>query len=125
MSKLESTEQWEAQLRRGYLEIAVLGCLWDGSLYALEMLRKLEQAESGLTVTEGTIYPLLGRLRAEGIVNSTWVESQLGHPRRYYELTQEGRQRLLLLEERWTIHTRVLDTILRPLRRAKRIKSHG
>ncbi|MGA2711711.1 MAG: PadR family transcriptional regulator [Bryobacteraceae bacterium] len=63
----DSTGKWEVQLRNGCIELAVLASLWDGRLYGLEILRRLEYF-SGLTVSEGTIYPLLGRLAVAGWV---------------------------------------------------------
>ena len=73
--------------------MAILAALWDGKLYGLEILRRME-SDSDLIVTEGTIYPLLSRLKALGLVRSEWVESDAGHPRKYYALTPAGRHRL-------------------------------
>ena len=81
------------QLRRGCLELAILAALWDGKLYGLEILRRME-SESELIVTEGTIYPLLSRLKTLRLVQSEWVESDAGHPRAYHQLwPPAGRQR--------------------------------
>ena len=87
-----TADKWEVQLRKGCLELAILASLWSGRLYGLEILRRLED-ESNLIVSEGTVYPLLSRLKALGLVNSEWVESEGGHPRKYYALTKSGRQR--------------------------------
>src|SRR3954467_14916854 len=84
--------KWETQLRKGGLGLAVLATLWRGRLYGLEILRRLD-SEAGLTVPEGTIYPLLNRLKTEGLVASEWVEAA-GHPRKYYSLTDLGRARV-------------------------------
>jgi PadR family transcriptional regulator PadR len=108
----EHVDRWEEQLRRGSLELAILASLWHRPLYGLEILRNLESG-SGLVVTEGTIYPLLSRLRTDGVVTSKWIESQLGHPRRYYELTRIGRTRLCLMEQRWTAYSKALTRILK------------
>ena len=78
-SESESSERWEAQLRKGCLEMAVLASLWNGRLYGLEILRVLER-DSSLVLAEGTIYPILNRLRTEGLVQSEWVEAEAGHP---------------------------------------------
>src|SRR5689334_22881656 len=78
----EALEQWETQLRKGLLGLAVLAALWRSRLYGLELLKRLEG--SALVVSEGTIYPLLNRLRAEGLVIAEWVESSAGPPRKYY-----------------------------------------
>ena len=78
----ESAEKWEVQLRKGSLELAILAALWEGRLYGLEILRHLEDS-SDLIVVEGTVYPLLNRLRTLGLVESEWVVSDSGHPRKY------------------------------------------
>jgi len=96
----ESGEKWEIQLRKGCLELAILAALWGGKLYGLEILRELESG-SGLVITEGTVYPLLSRLKALGSVKSEWVESDAGHPRKYYALTPAGRHRVVEMAAIW------------------------
>src|ERR1700674_6061091 len=88
----DQMDKWEVQLRKGCLELAILASLWPGRLYGLEILRLLEQ-DSDLVITEGTVYPLLSRLKAEGLLDSEWVEAEAGHPRKYYRLTPAGRRR--------------------------------
>ena len=75
-----------SQLRRGVLEFCVLALLRDGERYSFDLVRALGDAD-GLVTSEGTLYPLLGRLRREGMVQSTWRESASGPPRRYYRIT--------------------------------------
>src|ERR1700689_3040324 len=96
----ETGDKWEVQLRKGCLELAILAALWDKRRYGLEILRRLE-SDSDLIVSEGTIYPLLSRLKALGLVRSEWVESQGGHPRKYYALTAAGRRRAMEMAESW------------------------
>ena len=108
------TGKWEVQLRKGCIELAVLASLWDGRLYGFEMLRRLEYF-SGLTVSEGTIYPLLGRLNAAGWVEAEWQETALGHPRRYYTLTPQGRLRIREMSRLWTRFTENIDQMLVPV----------
>lgn len=96
-----STLKWEVQLRKGCVELAVLASLWEGRLYGLQILRRLEYF-SGLTVSEGTIYPLLSRLKAAGWVESEWQETPLGHPRRYYTLTPAGKDRIQEMSRSWS-----------------------
>ena len=62
----EPADKWEVQLRKGCLELAVLAALWSERLYGLEIMRRLEDG-SGLVVPEGTVYPLLSRLKSEGL----------------------------------------------------------
>ena len=89
-------ENWQAQMRKGWLEVAILATLWRGRMYGLEILRDLEE-RSDLIVAEGTVYPVLTRLRAVGLVEAEWEESDSGHPRKYYWLTATGRKRTRLL----------------------------
>ena len=84
----DQPDRWEAQLRKGALEMAALASLWKGRLYGLEIIRFLER-HSRLVLAEGTIYPILNRLKTEGMLTSEWVEAEAGHPRKYYSLTDE------------------------------------
>lgn len=95
-----AAENWEVQLRKGCLELAILAALWEGRLYGLEILRVLE-SDSELIVSEGTIYPLLTRLKALGLVAGEWVESDSGHPRKYYALTPAGREKAREMAAIW------------------------
>lgn len=113
----ESPDRWEAQLRKGALEMAALASLWDGRLYGLEIIRFLEN-HSRLVLAEGTIYPILNRLKAEGMLTSDWVEAEAGHPRKYYALTEPGRIRLRQMAEAWANFagglTQLLEPVLKP-----------
>lgn len=110
----DSAEKWEIQLRKGSLELAILAALWDGELYGLEILRHLETS-SELVVVEGTVYPLLSRLRALGLVTSKWVESDSGHPRKYYRLTPAGRSRAREMARVWAQFSARMTSLLAPL----------
>ena len=81
-------ENIKSQMRKGFLETCTLNLLENRSIYSTELLEHLERA--GLLVTEGTIYPLLNRLKKEGFLTYTWQESKQGPPRKYYTLTEEG-----------------------------------
>lgn len=111
---LAAAEKWEVQLRKGTLELAILAALWNGPLYGLEILRNLESG-SRLVVVEGTVYPLLTRLRSLGLLASEWVESDSGHPRKYYRLTDAGRRRALALARVWTRFAGSMSSVLTPL----------
>jgi PadR family transcriptional regulator PadR len=110
----DQPDRWEAQLRKGALEMAALACLWNGSLYGLEIIRFLER-HSRLVLAEGTIYPILNRLKAEGMLTSEWVEAEAGHPRKYYSLTGEGRKRLCLMAGAWVSFSEGLSQLLEPV----------
>jgi PadR family transcriptional regulator PadR len=112
--KTDSADKWEVQLRKGSLELAILAALWGGRLYGLEILRHLESG-SDLVVSEGTVYPLLTRLRTLGLVESEWVESDSGHPRKYYSLTAAGRERALEMGRTWARFAASLNNVLTPL----------
>ena len=88
----ETPHNWERQVRKGWLELAILATLQGERLYGLDILRRLE-THADLVMAEGTIYPILNRLKAEGLVDSKWVEAEAGHPRKYYWLTAAGRRR--------------------------------
>ena len=118
LSERETPDKWEVQLRKGCLELAILASLWSGRLYGLEIIRRLE-SQSELTVSEGTVYPLLSRLKALGLVQSEWVESEAGHPRKYYALTAAGKQRVLEMARIWSRFSSSLDLLLTPLGRGK------
>jgi PadR family transcriptional regulator PadR len=113
----ETSDKWEVQVRKGCLELAILAVLWSGRLYGLEILRRLA-AGSALIVPEGTVYPLLNRLKAEGLLASEWVEADAGHPRKYYKLTAGGRRRAVQMAEFWFTFSANLDSLLAPLRPA-------
>jgi PadR family transcriptional regulator PadR len=114
-----SLERWETQLRKGGLTLAVLASLWEGRLYGLDILRRL-QSSADLTVSEGAIYPLLNRLRGEGLIASEWVEAEAGHPRKYYTLTEAGRRRVRDLATVWTRFAGGLEVLLAPVTKETR-----
>ena len=89
------------ELRRGVLEYCVLAVMERKESYAFEIVRVLSSA-GGLVTSEGTIYPLLSRLRRDGLVTTTWRESEAGPPRRYYRLTAEGERVLDAFVGDWT-----------------------
>jgi PadR family transcriptional regulator PadR len=115
----DATEKWEVQLRKGCLELAILASLWGGKLYGLEILRRLENG-SGLVVAEGTVYPLLSRLKAEGLLDSEWVEAEAGHPRKYYRLTPLGRKRAAEMARVWSEFAGSVEDLVAPLRKGER-----
>ena len=79
------------QLRKGILELAVLGCLYHERHYGYSLIKTLV-GEGDLDITEGTIYPILSRLSKEELVKAEWVESNQGPPRKYYSLSAKGEQ---------------------------------
>lgn len=114
----ENSDKWEVQLRKGCLELATLAVLWDGRLYGLEILRRLE-SDSDLVISEGTVYPLLSRLKSLGLLESEWVESEGGHPRKYYYLTSAGKRRAQDMVGIWSRFSSSMGRLLRPLTKGK------
>ncbi|HEX7739447.1 MAG TPA: PadR family transcriptional regulator [Marmoricola sp.] len=98
------------QLRRGVLEHCVLALLGDEERYGYDLVTELSDA--GLVASEGTIYPLLSRLRKEELVATSWQESPSGPPRRYYRLTARGRRALGTFQDSWRDFTHSVDQIL-------------
>lgn len=110
----ERGQHWEAQLRKGCLEMAILASLWQTRLYGLEILRCLSE-KSDLDVAEGTLYPILSRLKSEGLLESEWVEAEAGHPRKYYWLTGPGRARAREMASVWNEFAGKLALLVQPV----------
>ena len=89
-----------AQMRKGTLQYCVLALLADEERYGFDLVRALAERD-GMVTSEGTIYPLLSRLRRDGLVDTTWRESSSGPPRRYYRLTKAGRTALDGFKNEW------------------------
>lgn len=92
-------ENTKAQMRKGVLEFCILSVLNDKELYTSEILNALKNAK--LLVVEGTVYPLLTRLKNDGLLNYRWEESPSGPPRKYYELTLKGQEFMEELSKTW------------------------
>ena len=99
------------QLRRGELEYCELALLAEEELYGFDLVRRLSESE-GLVTSEGTIYPLLSRLRRVGWVDSSWRESESGPPRRYYSVTRAGRHALDGFAAEWARFRDSVDALL-------------
>ena len=106
-----NVENTQVQMRKGILEYCILQIIARGEVYASDMLEELTSAK--IMVVEGTLYPLLTRLRKAGLVEYKWVESSSGPPRKYYTLTEEGKGFLGELNLTWdelVKSTRVIAT---------------
>ena len=109
-----SSENWETQIRKGWLDLVILASLWKERLYGLDIIRRLE-AHSDLLLSEGTIYPILGRLKRDGLIDSEWVESEAGHPRKYYWLTASGRRRAAAMARHASTFLARIDSLIEPI----------
>lgn len=95
----EKIENVKAQMRKGVLEYCILTIMNQQDCYATDILRKLKDAR--LIVVEGTLYPLLTRQKNAGLLSYRWEESPQGPPRKYYKLTEAGRDFLKELDSSW------------------------
>lgn len=111
--------RWEAQLRKGCLDLVILAVLWQKRLYGLEILRSLDEI-SDLQLAEGTLYPILLRLKEEGLLESAWVEADAGHPRKYYWLTPAGRERTRKMMASWNEFSQAISGLLAPIKEKTR-----
>ncbi|WP_310081826.1 PadR family transcriptional regulator [Sphingobacterium sp. 2149] len=92
-------ENTQIQMRKGILEYCILSIISRGEIYASDIISELKKAQ--LLVVEGTLYPLLTRLKNNGLLSYIWKESTSGPPRKYYEITQEGLVVLSRLDVTW------------------------
>ena len=109
MSNLENTQ---AQMRKGVLEFCVLSVIRQGEAYPSDIIEKMKAANFQLL--EGTLYPLLTRLKNAGMVNYRWVESSGGPPRKYFSLTDMGLQFYQELESTWAEMVNAVNTVIQP-----------
>ena len=100
-----------SELRRGTVAFCVLALLDDRERYAVELVADLA-ASQALAAGQGTIYPLLSRLRTDGLVTTTWQESPAGPPRRYYQLTDDGHAALEVFRGEWARFRDAVDHLL-------------
>lgn len=104
----------ERELKRGSLELIVLHLLAPGEAYGYEIVSKLTAETNGaLEVTDGTLYPVLYRLERGGFVAVRWETPERGVPRKYYALTEKGREELLRLSDEWTTFARAMARLLK------------
>ena len=93
-------DNWTTQLRKGILELCVLNAMKGVSLYGYDIVKRLSAIE-GLVIAEGTIYPILSRFKRQGLVDTSLKESPEGPARKYYQLTERGKQYLTDMNEYW------------------------
>jgi len=100
-------ENVKSQMRKGFLEFCILLILNRRKAYANDIIQLLQEAR--LIVVEGTLYPLLTRLKNMSLLNYQWIESNQGPPRKYYELTSEGKIFLEGMEQAWAELTETIN----------------
>ncbi|MFT5722900.1 MAG: PadR family transcriptional regulator PadR [Bacteroidia bacterium] len=94
-------ENIQAQMRKGILEYCVLAIISSEEIYASDIIGKLKAAK--LLIVEGTLYPLLTRLKNAGFLTYNWKESDQGPPRKYYSITSDGKDFLTELDKTWKV----------------------
>lgn len=99
MRRMQPDQRTQANLRKGVLEGCALAVIGHGDIYGRDLAKRLH--ELGLLASEGSLYPLLARLREAGLVETQWRESSAGPPRRYYRLTPSGREAVTAFEAGW------------------------
>src|SRR5258707_13856092 len=109
MSNLENTQ---AQMRKGVLEFCILSILANGEVYPSDIIAKMKEAK--LIVVEGTLYPLLTRLKNAGLLSYRWEESTSGPPRKYYSLTPLGEKFLDELRVTWNELVEAVNQTTKP-----------
>lgn len=93
-------EKWQIQLRKGALELVILAALRCRPVYGLALLRHLQRFPT-TAITEGTMYPLLDRLKRDELLSANWLQEGELRPRKYYQLTSKGEQKLAALTQSW------------------------
>lgn len=107
----EFIEKWQSQVKKGTLSYIVLLVLKENELYGYELIEKIKTL-TNIEIAEGTLYPLMNRLKLDQLLESKWVEQESGIPRKYYFLTKIGKQTLSEMTIQWT----ALQTIINKLR---------
>ena len=103
------TEEKFSSIRKGLLEFLILKIVASDKVYVADILQRLSTTE--FATQEGTLYPLLSKMRREGTVDYEWQESDAGPPRKYYTLTAKGKAQLAELNDYWEYLNQTLDTI--------------
>lgn len=115
----DDVSSWAAQLRKGCLELAILASLWDDARYGLEILRALQDGR--LALAEGTLYPILNRLRQDGLLTAEWRDAGVGHPRKYYTLTELGRKRTKAMTAAWAEFAGQMTAVVQAVNEKERV----
>jgi len=105
-----NTENQNAQMRKGVLELCILAIIAQQDAYASDVITRLKEAR--LIVVEGTLYPLLTRLKNEGLTVYRWEESKSGPPRKYHQITEAGLKALAELKADWQELVASVDNII-------------
>jgi PadR family transcriptional regulator PadR len=103
---------WDSQVKKGILSFIVLNLLKERDCYGYELIDTIQKL-SLFDVAEGTLYPLLDRLKKEELVTSKWVHKESGIPRKYYQISKKGETTLDTMREHWTTLAKTMDKLIR------------
>jgi len=105
-------EKWHSQLRKGTLEFMILLILKKNDFYGYELLKQIRRTLD-LETSEGTIYPILTRLKKSGLVSDRWEHPETGIPRKYYSITQKGNETLDSMKSEWQDFAKSIEKLMR------------
>lgn len=107
----EFLDKWQSQVKKGTLSFIVLLVLKENELYGYELIEKIKLL-TNIEIAEGTLYPLMNRLKTENLLESKWVEQKTGIPRKYYFLTETGQNTLKEMKNQWTDLQKTLTNLI-------------
>ena len=107
----EFVQKWQSQVKKGTLAFILLNILKDNEFYGYELMEQVRKFTT-IEIAEGTLYPLMNRLKKEGLATSKWVEQESGIPRKYYVLTHEGVSTLKHMKTYWNDLSKYLTGFL-------------
>lgn len=110
--KIMDIQNTQSQMRKGVLEFCILSIIQQGEVYPSDIVEQMKAAN--LHILEGTLYPLLTRLKNAGLLNYRWVESISGPPRKYFVMTEEGQEAYEVLQKTWNEMATSVGTIITP-----------
>ncbi|UTW60827.1 PadR family transcriptional regulator [bacterium SCSIO 12741] len=96
----EFIQKWKSQVKKGTLAFIILNVLKDNQYYGYELIEEVKKF-TDIEIAEGTLYPLMNRLKSDGLATSKWIEQPSGIPRKYYTLTEMGEETLDQMREYW------------------------
>ena len=105
-------EKWRSQIRKGTLEFIILLILQKQEYYGYDLIKKIKMS-LGLETSEGTIYPILTRLKKEELVSNRWEHAESGMPRKYYQITSSGKESLKAMKSEWTEFSTSIDKLVK------------
>jgi len=108
----EYVDNWEAQVKKGILSFIVLNILSRKHFYGYELMDEIQRV-STYNIAEGTLYPLLDRLKKDGLVTSEWVHQPSGVPRKYYSITKAGESTLEIMNRHWLSLSSSINKVIR------------